>query len=242
MESLEYIDNYFKGEAPPDQKLQFEQRVLVDKEFAEEVSFYLSTIQVLRDENAVQKKKLFSEIYHGAPPVRQITPVRRLWPYVASAAAVLIAVFLGLYIFMQPEPSKLADDYLKEHLQTMSMEMGSNADSIQQGKDLYNNKDYQASLQMFELIMQNDTANYEAKELAGIVALKLKDFDKALLYFQQEAKNNNLHVNPGKFYQALTYMKRNQQGDEELARNLLQEVVNKKLAYSEDAVQLLEKL
>lgn len=242
MESLEYIDNYFKGEPPPDQKLQFEQRVLVDKEFAEEVSFYLNTIQALRDENAVQKKKLFSEMYYSEQPVLQITPVRRLWPYVATAAAVLTALFLGLYIFMQPEPSKLADNYLKEHFQTMSMEMGNNANAIQQGKDLYNNNDYKASLQQFELIVQNDSSNYEAKELAGIVALQLKDFDKALLYFQQEAKNSTLHVNPGKFYQALTYMKRNKQGDEELARNLLQEVVDKKLAYTEDAVQLLENL
>lgn len=242
MDSFEYIDDYFKGIMPEEQKIKFQERLQADKVFEEDVAFYLGLTQVARNQNQLDKKKLFKDLYYEEQSSHSISPVRKLWPAVLAAAAVLTALFVGFYLYMQPEPSKLADGYINSHLQTMSVEMGNAADLMQNGKDLYNNKDYNASLQKFEQVIQNDTANYEAREFAGIVALQKQDYDKALIYFKQVANNSDLRVNPGKFYQALTLMKRDQPGDKEQSRLLLQDVVKNGLAFKEDALGLLKKL
>ena len=59
MDSFEYIDNYFKSPAPQQQQLKFEERLIKDNELAEEVTFYLNTIQVARDQNDADKKNRF---------------------------------------------------------------------------------------------------------------------------------------------------------------------------------------
>ena len=62
MDNLEYIDTYFKGELSPEIKKDFEQRIVTDPVFAEEVAFYLSSKQVAATEMRNEKEK-FKEIY-----------------------------------------------------------------------------------------------------------------------------------------------------------------------------------
>ena len=47
-EVLSYIDNFFRGNPGPMQKQEFEKRLKEDPVFAEEVAFYVATINVLR--------------------------------------------------------------------------------------------------------------------------------------------------------------------------------------------------
>lgn len=243
MERLEYIDDYFKRVTIPEKESDFEQRLLTDKEFAQEVAFYLSTLQVARTSNDESKKSRFKEIYYQNNSQKPVSKVRELWPYAAMIAAVFTALFFGIYLFMQPEHStKLADTYLINHLQTVGVQMGNTNDLLQQGKNLYNDGSYSGSLKIFEELLQKDTLNYDAKEYAGIAALRLQNYEKALQYFHQVANNEELTENPGKFYQALTLMKRHFPGDEEKYKDLLNEVINEDLFGKDDAVQLLKKL
>ncbi|MEO5997164.1 MAG: tetratricopeptide repeat protein [Chitinophagaceae bacterium] len=242
MDSFEYIDNYFKGAALQEQQLKFEERLMTDNEFAENVAFYISTLQVARHQNEADKKKRFREIYYENKTELSGSPVRRLRPYVLSAAAVLAALFLGLYLYLQPaEPSKLAGKYISTHLGTMGVQMGDNSNPMQMAKDMYNNKDYPGALQKFEQVIKQDSSNYEARELAGTAALQMKDFDKALRYFKEVADNTELRVNTGKFYQALTLMTRNMPGDNEQSKVILQQVIKDDLYGKEDALIFLKK-
>jgi hypothetical protein len=70
--------------------------------------------------------------------------------------------------------------------------------------------------------------------------LRLGEYDKAISYFSQLGAYK-LYRNPGKFYQAVTLMKRNQPGDKERARDFLQEVVDNELEGSLVAEQWLRK-
>jgi tetratricopeptide (TPR) repeat protein len=242
-DNLEYIDRFYKGELPPGETEKFQQRIAEDSAFAEEVAFYFLTLQSLKNEAAVQAKNRFREIYEQQKSNNSIPqkPVRKLWPYWV-AAAVLAGVILGWYFFFSTpslSPQQLADSYIKKELEKLGVMMNSKEDSMQKAMNLYNEGKFNESLQWLEDMIKADTANFDAKKKAGIVCLRLQQYDKAIGYFEQLESYTSLYANPGKFYRALTLMKRNQPGDAVTAKQLLQEVVEKDIEGAEVAKEWL---
>jgi hypothetical protein len=241
MDSLEYIDDFFKGLLSDVQKAEFEERVLSDPEFAAELAFYISSCGLIKGGAEEEKRARFKELYEqnkGATGA----PVRRLWPY-AAAASVLIAVACFWWVSTrQAGPEKLADRYIAKNLTDLSVNMGER-DSLQEGIGAYNAGDLAGALRKFTGILEGrDPAHEEiAVRYAGIVCLRLKEYDKALQYFHQLEADTALYTNPGLFYESLTLMKRNQPDDAGKARQLLQQVVDRNLGKKEDAQELLKK-
>jgi tetratricopeptide (TPR) repeat protein len=134
----------------------------------------------------------------------------------------------------------MADKYIKDSFQTLRVKMGTSQDSLQNAVQLYNEGQLTSSAEIFEDIAQRDSSNTKAITNAGIAYLRLGNYDKALVYFQQ-LENYSLAFNPGTFYHALTLLKRNQPGDKKQARQLLQQVVDNDLEEKETARQWLKK-
>ena len=242
---FEYIDEYFKGELKPEEARQFEQKIADDKDFAEEVAFYLSAKQVLKEEVINEKKRWFREMADQKglfTKGRQGGPVRMLWKY-AAVAAVISCIFLAGYLLtLKPaSPSQMAGKYIQENLQTLGVRMGDNKDSLQNALRLYNEGKLTSSLDQLERIIQADTSDFTAKKYAGIVSLRLENYDRALSYFNQLENRRGLYSNPAVFYKAITLMKRNQSGDKQQAELLLHQVVNKNLDGKEIAHEWLKK-
>jgi tetratricopeptide (TPR) repeat protein len=227
MQDLEYIDDYFKGALPKEETGRFEQRILSEPPFAEAVSFYCMATQAAKEQLAPQKKQRFRELYQQyTPPAATSAPslVRRLLPYMA-AAAVLAAIFIGWYVWLKPvPPQQMADTYIKKELSSFGVSMGSRQDSLQNALQLYNERKDKEALQQFENMLAANATDATALRYAGIVSLRLGLYDKALQYFRQLEQYPGLYSNPGKFYYALTLMKRNAPGDASQARQLLQQV------------------
>jgi hypothetical protein len=243
MDNLEYIDTYFKGELPSGQEEVFDQRVLQDPAFAEEVAFYLSSVQAARNELAADSKKRFRELYNSGDRSQHAKPVRKLWIYIA-AAAVVCGVIFSLYFLLSPvaSPRQLADQYILEKFKTLGVTMGIKEDSLQTGLRLYNEEKFPEALQQFEQIIQSDTSDFTAKKYAGIASLRLREYDKALKYFGQLQQYTSLYTNPATFYTAMTLMERNQPGDGAHAKQLLQLVVQNNLEGKDVAQEWLRKL
>jgi tetratricopeptide (TPR) repeat protein len=238
MKDEEYISNYFKEALTPEEMKQFDQKIQQDPAFAEAVAFYCSTLQEIKDQLAEEKKKRFREIYEQQNHLSKLRPIRRLWPY-WSAAAVITAIVLGFYLFgTTSSPRQMADSYMQEKLQTLSVTMGTE-NSLQKGRRLYNEGKFTEALGQFENIIKTDTGDTEAKINAGIASLKLQQYDKAIEYFKQ-VENTTLYSNPGKFYQALTLMKRSSPNDKQEARILLEQVVQNDLEGREEAEEWLK--
>jgi len=246
MESLEYIDNYFNGELSADEVRQFEQKIADDPAFAEEVADYLSMLQAATEQLREEKKKGFREIYQQNKPAKTVSIVRKLWPSVA-VAALLAGIFFGWQLFNKPVSSEqLADRYVHEKLQKLPVQMAVNDTNsvkyrMQEGTDLFNKDNLSGALDYFERIAKSDSTNYEAKQNAGISALRLGKYDMALDYFNQ-LESYTLQSNPAKLYLAITHMKRNLPGDKEQAKKLLQEVIDQDLEGKDDAKELLKQL
>ncbi|MEO7765910.1 MAG: hypothetical protein ABIS01_00745, partial [Ferruginibacter sp.] len=105
-------------------------------------------------------------------------------------------------------------------------------------------KKYIPALEIFESLSKNDS-NYTAKKYAGIAALRTENYDKALQFFTRLEGDTELNNNPGKFYKAITLLKRNKVGDNAAAKVLLKEVSDQpgqELEGKEEAARLLKKL
>jgi tetratricopeptide (TPR) repeat protein len=243
MDSLEYIDGYFKGDLLPEETRQFDQRIQEDPLFAEEVAYYLSAYAAFKEEYAAERKNNFREIYRQTAGQGESARgnLRRWWPAVA-AAALLSGIILCWYLFFNPMSApKLADQYIRQNLDLLSVQMGV-PDSMQTGLILYNEGKFPDALQQFENILRSDSSNSNALINAGIVSLRIERFDKALNFFRRVELRTGLRSNPSLFYEALTLMKRDGAGDASQAKQFLQEVVRRDLDKKEDALQLLGKM
>jgi hypothetical protein len=241
MENTAYIESYFRNELSADEKRQFEQKIIVDKDFAEEVAFYYGVSQAAKNEAHAEKKKRFGEIYQQAAPSQKPGIVQKLKFYSAAAAAIA-AIMISLYLFTRPVSSKeLANEYIQQHFQTLGVTMSSGQDSIQRALSLYNDGKLPEALEQFEKIVRSGGAgNFDAKKYAGIVSLKMNHYDKSLTYFTQ-IENDSGFSNPGKLYKAITLLERNNPGDLGLAKILLQQIVRENLEGKETAEEWLKK-
>jgi hypothetical protein len=243
MDNLDYIERYFTSEPDKDGTREFEERITLDPAFAEEVAFYLSAHHVARESSRSEKKKIFKEVYKNyQADDKKTTPVRKLM-YGIAAAAVATGIIFGIYTVRGSDsPKELAGQYVKENLQTFGVRMSSRSDSIQDGLRLYNEGKPAEALLQFEKIIQSDSSNSLAKKYAGLSALQIKDYDKALAWFRDLELYKKLYSNPGLFYQALTLMERDLPGDGAESKLLLQRVVDNKLEGKETAAIWLKKL
>jgi tetratricopeptide (TPR) repeat protein len=240
-DSLHYIDSYIKGEFSADEQRIFEERIMNDPQFAEEVAFYVTSVNLLQKETLQRKKEAFRELYKTIP--QKQTPVRNMRPWYWAAAAVVAGLAFGIFLLNNAKsPNEVADKYIGEHLATLGVMMGTEKDSLEEAINIYNGGNLETSLQYFEAIVRSHPSEFKAREYAGIVSLRLNQYDKALAYFENLANDKRLYANPGKFYQALTLLKRNKPGDKSRAETLLRQVVKEGLQNDQAAKDLLDQL
>mgnify|MGYP001127302881 CR=1 FL=1 len=243
MDNMEYIDDYFNRSNTAEQKEQFEQRIVRDISFAEEVAFYISTHEVIKDQLQIEKKQRFRAVYEQQKTALSgKRPVRQMWKYAVAACTVAVIAMARLLFSSGTSPKQLADDYVQQNWETLDIAMSAEPDSLQTGLALFNTGKMAPALLQFETILERDSANFMAKEYAGIAALRLSQYDKALFYFSALASDTTLHSNPGRFYQAIALLKRGGPADTDMAKKLLQEVAANDLEGSKEAKQWLKKL
>src|SRR6478672_11832889 len=120
MDTLQYIDDYYQGLFNAEEKKRFEQKILDDPSFAEEVTFYVSTILAAKELHNEEKKRRFREIYQQRPPTRGAISFRlNTLTKIALSVAASVIIVIGVYfIFFQhnQNPQQLADNYINTHL------------------------------------------------------------------------------------------------------------------------------
>lgn len=235
--TLEFIEDYFCNRLGPDQRSEFEKKCQMDEAFSNEVAFYIATRAALKEKLREEKKKNFEELHQVLSVQSEPkTLIIKIWPYL-SAAACLLLFFTWLFFLKAPESSQLADQYIKANIENLSVNMGSEKDSIQMGIEAFNLKNYKLSENIFTLLAQNKESRTEAVKYLGFIYLVTEKYDRAFQEFDTLSKIRNLHANPGNFYKALTLMKRSSTNDEAEANKLLEEVAEKKLPGYKEAIK-----
>ena len=238
-DTIDYIDDYFTGALSDVERKEFETRCTTDEAFASEVAFYVSARHSVRNTLLQQKKEQWRE----EDKTGQMTVVKSSkkpavlrWISYAAAACVVF-IIAGYFLFFQPTPQRLAEKYLDE--QTLSQLMDASHDSLQAGIADFKSGQYEKALATFNDIRKRDAQNSDAKEYAGLSYLKINDYDKALNCFRDLSSLTGLQSNPGDILQATTLLKRDQPGDDREAKQLLEKVVKEDEEGSKEAKEIL---
>ena len=231
--SIHYIDDYFTGALNDDEKKDFERRCAADPDFAKEVAEYITIRDGLNAQLQQQKKEEFAELYQqlSAPskPAKIITLER-----ISYLAAASVLLFIGLLIFLQrTNPQTIADKYIAGNLSTLGLNMGV-SDSLQSGISAYNAKSYQVAARLFKPLANKQETAPDAIEDLGLTYLAMKQYNDALKSFD-ELSAIPLHVNRGQFYKAVTLMARSEGQDEQQAKKILQQIIDKNLYGNQQA-------
>jgi tetratricopeptide (TPR) repeat protein len=246
----DYIEDYFEDRLDAGARRSFETRCTDDEPFAKEVAFYLTRRKLLREELLRQKQAAWTDGQgkESHPlqrksshpiPVRKLIP--RKWIAYAAAACTLIVVILYLNE-KRPTTQRLAENYTEKKYSLLSQTMDGSTDSLQQAIAAYNNKDNDKALTLFETLYRSHPENKDALLYSGIVYLRTKNYDKALGRFQELADTRNLMSNPGTFLEAVTLLQRDAAGDQKMAKELLNKVVQQQLDGRDEAAAWLKEL
>jgi hypothetical protein len=239
-----YIDDYFNGLLTADEKLKFEQRCETDEQFADEVAMYISSRDAMRAELLEQKKNEWKLL--GTTPVVKLkkteTKVINMsrWYMLAAAASIIGIVFL--FNPFSKSADELANDYVKNNLEQLSVTMDGRKDSLQTAINLYNKKEYANAVVIFDDLYTKDSTQTDALKFAGLTYMMQDKTNEAISKFDELAAKQNLFSNPGLFYKALVLLKRNTGTDKEDAKKLLQQVTEQQLEGSKEAAVWLKKI
>jgi len=242
MSDFNHISDYFSGTLSPEEMKLFDQKIIQDPAFAEEVAFYCNALQETKNQLDTEKKNRFRKLYANGSAQQKNKPVffMQRWVQVAAAAIIIIAALAGWLLWPQPGAHDLADKYIQQHFYQLPNTMGT-TDSLQTAIALNNRNQLPEALAIFEKLAvagKNETAIKNA----GIVSLRMKNYDKAISYFSQLEQMAHLYANPGKFYKALALLQRNLPGDKETAKQLLKAVIEIDPENREEATGIVKKL
>lgn len=236
----ERIERYFEQELTAEERRQLEEAIAHDPELADEVAFYLQS-KVAAKEAAYDT--LLQEKHSQWSRLKE-EPVKRLsrGSWISIAAAVLLIVSIVFY-FNNPFKSSLnsrAVHYVATNLKELPLHLGDEEVSLQGAIQAYNQQQYEVAISTANTYLTQHPADTEALKVLGLAHLQKGAYNQALDYFRQLSAQTGLYSNPGKYYEALTYLLRHADGDEAQARQLLQEVIANDLEGKQDALKLVE--
>lgn len=237
------IERYLGGDMTEEEKQGFETELSASAELRSLLETYRTidlemqnTEKYSEQESALRKtleglsKVYFSEgtASQSSAPVVAMNKPRSFLKVAIAAAAVLVLVLSAYFLLLgKGDVTALADKYVKTELNHLSQTMDGARDSLQQGIAAYNNKDYSKAIALFEAVYQAHPDNSDALRYAGTTYLVTQQYDKAIERFDALAAKQ-LFSNHGLFLKAVTLLQRNQPGDKENAKQLLQQVVEEK--------------
>ena len=225
-EHFEYIDAYFQKQLNESERKEFEERCSADEEFASDVALYISSRSAIRDmlleEKKVQWRRAGSDdLTTTVAPVKQMNT--RRWILYAAAACLILAIIVFPFL-SKDSPQELANNYATKNLTLMSQTMDAGSDSIQLGIAAYNKKDYATSMKFFQDVYRLHPENADALRYIGLTHLMTGNFDEAIAAFD-ELSQKNMFANQGPLLKAVTLMKRATNNDLQVAKGLLQKIV-----------------
>jgi tetratricopeptide (TPR) repeat protein len=238
----ERIEEYFQKQLSDAAKARLEADLKSDPALADDVAFYLVTKSAAtidaRDKKLSERHAEWKSV---RPKQHSGFTTLRTW-YAVAAAVAFIAFGLAWYVLApaKRDMQQLANGYVMENFTTLSVQMGGGEDSIQLALNSYNTGQYATASKVCKQILARDPENAEAKKIAGIVSLKLLDYDKAVSYFHQLGEQKGLYANPGKFYEAIALLKSGIPENSVKARELLKEVIHENLEGKEEAVKWMD--
>lgn len=190
---------YLNGQLSPEEELAFEAQMNANPALKKEVSTHESIIKALRHKeynNFLSKVKAFEKTLPrieekeeavsviNAEPTEKPGIIRRLVPWIAVAASIVLIFFAGNY-FLSNDAEVI---YTQAYQEAEYIKLQSNDEEVRNynvGIDHFADGEYNQAITLFSSISDTSSLYLNAQYLLSHCYFKNKDYKKALQYLQK---------------------------------------------------------
>lgn len=184
LKHIELIEAYHEGKLSPEEKVEFEVRLLVDQELQKENDLYKKILYGFHDIKADKIHSNLKLIDQELDSNQKIKSEKR-WKWWGLSVAASIAVLFAFYFLLQDEKVPLP---VEEGLPVLMGEKSSGI-QLENAMQLYKSGDYQSSYIAFKALLkelpENDTVLY----FCGCSALYNGNFSEAIPFYKKNSLN-----------------------------------------------------
>jgi len=207
----ERIEKYWEGLLRGEELAEFEQKMLEDASFAEEVSLYneieKSIAQRISSKDEVKKlRKTLSKIANETTTAEQPTKVIKMRSYTKWLVAASVALLVGLFMFQNDKPTY--DDYVKHRTMDVTVRGNSN-ETLETIQKLFNDKNYELANTQLSRLADYYKDNAEIQLYYGITFLETDQYPMAKTTLEKIANGTSLYKYEANWYLALLALKQN---------------------------------
>lgn len=216
------IDQYLQGELPAEEVTDFEERLKIETDLAEELELrqqmntYLRTQEQLPD---LQKKMAaLNDQHFGTDPKPALRTLARRRLFMVAGLAAAIALLLLIW---NPFQQASLYEQFAMHPALGLVEKSANAEQDKQADAarFFELGDYTEAYELFDALSDVDLSNPQLYLAKGITALEIDKIAEAQQVFSDLSKSDSALREYGLWYQVLSYVKTE---NYETAKELLQ--------------------
>jgi tetratricopeptide (TPR) repeat protein len=241
--NLEKIELYLANEMKAAEKAAFEQELTENTDLKETYLLYVSIENTMKqdiDTDKVSFQKIINEQqqkhFSSNKQFKKQAPVRKLLFIGLSAAAIIAIMFT---FFPKGSSNTKSNDELYAYYAKIDavdeITRGNNDSIFNMAAQLFNQKKYAESVKLFEKIQSN---NAQVQFILGIAYTEIKQFDKAIMYFDEVLKGDSVFKEKAYWHKAMVYLKKN---EIEKCKQQLNSI-NKEAEYYDEAQKLLKEM
>jgi tetratricopeptide (TPR) repeat protein len=242
-----YVDRYLEGVMKNAELLWFEKELDGNKELQREIEMQKKLNSVILDKDSIelqnQLNNIHKRVYGSIIPSFQVSkPARNI--LITSVCILLAAVFS--YVILNKNlnntSEKLYARYYKPADISMSFRSSGNVlnNDLRSAMSLYDSKKYNAAINLFEKILNEDASRVGLNLYSGISYMEIKQYAEANARFKKVIdQKSNAFVESATWYLGLCYLKTN---EKEKARKVFAGIAGAGGYYKNDARHILKSL
>lgn len=240
--NIELIESYSEGKLSPQEKINFETRLINDKELKDEFDLYKKIVEGIKEAGEEKLKaklriadqELDSKNIVGKQNYSQST---KYWAIAASVFLVL-GIFVLVNYFREPNLESLADKYYEKE-KGLPVQMSSETNSLDAIMNSYKSSDYVATKNALHHALSRNLSNDTLNFYLGVTLYELGDYKGADECFVL-IKENSTFYQKSQYRELLVFLKtKNNLMVDKLATEILS---NKDHLYYDKVIQLRSEL
>ncbi|MFM2190388.1 MAG: hypothetical protein RL491_774 [Bacteroidota bacterium] len=190
IKNIEQIEAYHEGRMLPEEKIDFEVRLLVDAELSEENDLYqkiMTGFQDLKTDRVRTKLKLIDEELERCEGAKRATPFYLKKKWMVSAAAMITVIFAAIFYLQQPA----LDTVPLPAEEGLPVLMGSNDHQVRfdDAMQHFKNNEFEVALAEFTQLLTDQPMNDTLLYFIGISELYTEKYSNAIPHMKLVSDN-----------------------------------------------------
>ncbi|WP_350291579.1 tetratricopeptide repeat protein [uncultured Croceitalea sp.] len=233
-EFFDLIEAYLDNKLNPNDKDDFERKMVVDAKFREEVEKHRLLHEVFTDTDSLEFRKKLIKIESGVQETLSKKEKYSFFNWKIAATVLIMVSLTSLFIFQNFEKDQTLFEKYFTLYPVEDVVRSSQESNVKKAMEEYSSGNYSSAVLEFEKLVTEMPNSYELKVYLGNSYLKNGDSDKALGEFRSLVNTSN-YAEIAKWYMALSYLKTN---ENDKSISLLKEIIAYDGIYKEDAKNL----